>query len=450
MKSTPQQRAWYFYDWANSAYVTTTSTVIIGPYLTSLATNAACPELADGAVCTTPVSLLGMPVLPGAVAPLLVTISTLLSVVLAIVAGVIADRSPRPAKWLGIFAWTGAAAGSLMFLLSGTNWELGAVLMVIATLCIVASFAIYDGILVRIAPPDERDRVSSTGWAFGYLGGGLLLAVNLGLMTAYDKLGLSYGLAIRISLLSAGLWWAIFTIIPVVGLWRIPRASLEHLVEEPASSFTNPVSQLLDTFRDLRRFPQTLLFLVAYLFFNDGIQTVIGQSSLYATQELQMPTANVMMTFLVTQFVAFFGALGFGRIAARLGAKRTVLLGLATWLAVVTGALFLPAGSFAWLLVFGVLVGLVMGGTQALSRSLYSHLVPAGRESEYFSLYQTMERGTSWTGALVFALVFQFSHSYRFALFALIAFFVVGGLLLTRVDFRKGIADAGNEVPKLI
>lgn len=449
-KSTPQQRAWYWYDWANSAYVTTTGTVLIGPYLTNLATNAACPGIANGQVCEVPVNLLGLSVLPGAVQPFLMTIATLLSVVLAIMAGVIADRSPRPALWLGVFAWIGAVAGSLMFFLSGSNWQLGAVLMVIATLCIVASFAIYDGILCRIAPPDDRDRVSSLGWGFGYLGGGLLLALNFILMMAYGSLGISYEMAIRISLLSAGLWWALFTIIPVVGLWHIPRHALEDLVERPASAFANPVSQLADTLRDLRRFPVTMLFLVAYLFFNDGIQTVIGQSSLFAVHELQMATGNVMLTFLITQFVAFFGNQGFARIAARIGPKRTVLLGIGIWFGVVTLALFIPAGSFPWLIALGVLIGLVMGGTQALSRSLYSHLVPKGRESEYFSLYQTMERGTSWTGTLVFGLVFQFAHSYRLALFALVAFFLIGGVLLSRVDFRRGIADAGNEQPALI
>ncbi|MFT4295781.1 MAG: MFS transporter [Micropruina sp.] len=448
-RSTRQQRAWYWYDWANSAYVTTTATVILGPYLTSLATNAACPELAEGAVCSTPVSLLGFGVLPGAVHPFLVTISTILTTLALLLVGVIADRSPHPQWWLGGLAWVGAVAASAMFWLAGDNWELGAALMIVANLCIGASQVIYDGILVRIASPDDRDRVSSRGWALGYLGGGLLLAVNLGLMTGYEALGISYGLAIRLSLLSAGLWWGLFTIIPVLGLRSLPPRALEQLGHTP-SARPNPLRQLAATFADLRHYPQTLLFLLAYLFYNDGIQTVIGQSSLYAQLELGMSTSNVMITFLLTQFVAFGGALLFGRVAARWGAKRTVLAGIAIWFGVVSVAYFLPGGVFGALLALGAAIGLVMGGTQALSRSMYSQLVPKGRESEYFSFYQAMERGTSWLGTLSFALVFQFSHSYRLAILTLVLFFLVGGVLLSRVRMREGIIAAGNALPKVL
>lgn len=449
MRSTTRQRAWYFYDWANSAYVTTTATVILGPYLTSLATRAACPDLPAGQVCTNPVNLLGLPVLPGAVHPLLITISTIVTLVALLIIGVVADRSPHPQWWLGGLAWVGAAAASAMFFLDGTNWQLGAVLMIIANLCVGSSQVIYDGILVRIAAPDDRDRVSSRGWALGYLGGGLLLALNLVLMTAYDSFGISYGLAIRLSLLSAGLWWGLFTIIPVLGLRSLPPRALDEL-QQRADVRRNPVRQLAHTFADLRKYPQTMLFLAAYLFYNDGIQTVIGQSSLYAQSELAMSTSQVMVTFLLTQFVAFGGALLFGRVAARLGAKRTVLIGIGIWFAVVAVAFFLPAGVFVALLALGAAIGLVMGGTQALSRSMYSQLVPKGREAEYFSFYQAMERGTSWLGTLSFALVFQFSQSYRWAIVALVAFFLVGGLLLTRVDMRRGILQAGNELPRVL
>lgn len=445
MRSTKEQRAWYWYDWANSAYITTTATVIIGPYLTSLANNAACPELAAGEVCRNPVLLLGLfPVLPGALHPFLATLSTVVSAVLLIFVGAAADRSAHPHRWLGATAWLGAVAACLMFFLQGDNWQLGAWLMVVASFAAGASFVVYDAILCRIAGPDERDRVSSRGWAWGYLGGGLLLAANFLLMTFYDRLGLDYGLAIRFSLLSAGVWWAAFTLIPVLGLRRLPRTV------PPQIAAVNPFAQLGDTFRDLRKYPQTLLFLLAFLFFNDGIQTVIVQSSLYASSELGMATSQVMITFLLTQFVAFGGALLFGRVAASIGAKRTVLGGIVIWLGVVGVGFVLPAGNLPALLGLGAAIGLVMGGTQALSRSMYSQLVPRGRESEYFSFYQAMERGTSWLGTLTFGLVFQFSQSYRLALVALAIFFVVGGALLARVDMRQGITDAGNALPKVL
>ena len=445
MKSTKEQKAWYWYDWANSAYITTTATVIIGPYLTSLATNAACPDLAEGATCLNPVMLLGLfPVLPGALHPFLGTLSTIVSAILLIFVGAVADRSAHPHRWLGGTAAIGAVAASLMFFLQGDNWQLGAWLMIIASFAAGASFVVYDAILVRIAGPDDRDRVSSRGWAWGYLGGGLLLALNFGLMSSYESLGITYGFAIRLSLLSAGLWWGIFTIIPVVGLRKLPRTVPLRVKAK------NPVAQLGDTFRDMRNYPQTVLFLLAFLFFNDGIQTVIVQSSLYASAELGMETQQVLMTFLLTQIVAFGGALLFGRVAAVIGAKRTVVGGIAIWLVVVVVGFILPAGSFPALLGLGAAIGLVMGGTQALARSMYSQLVPLGRESEYFSFYQAMERGTSWLGTLTFGLVFQFTQSYRLALVALAIFFVVGGVLLTRVDMRKGITDAGNALPKVL
>ena len=445
MRSTREQRAWYAYDWANSAYITTTATVLIGPYLTRLATNAACPGLPVGATCQNPVHLLGLFwVLPGALHPFLATLSTVVSAVLLIFVGAAADRSAHPHRWLAATAWTGAVAAALMFFLHGDAWQLGAWLMTIASLAAGASFVVYDAMLCRIAGPDERDRVSSRGWALGYLGGGLLLALNFVMMSFAESLGLSLELAIRISLLSAGVWWGAFTVIPVLGLRHLSR-DVPALVAS-----RSPLGQLGDTLRDLRKYPQTWRFLVAFLFFNDGIQTVIVQSSLYATWELGMGTQQVMMTFLLTQFVAVGGALLFGRVAASLGSKRTVGGGIAIWLLIVVVGFGLPAGNLVALLGLGAGIGLVMGGTQALARSMYSQLIPGGRESEYFSFYQAMERGTSWLGTLTFGLVFQFTGSYRLALVALAAFFMVGGVGLARVDMRTGITDAGNALPSVV
>lgn len=444
MRSTREQRAWYWYDWANSAFYTTTATVLISPYLVSLATNAACPDVASGQ-CSRPVLLLGLvPVLPGALPSLLATLSTLISAVVLLFVGAAADRSAHPHRWLGATAWLGAAAGSLMFFLMGSNWELGAWLMVISLIAFGASIVVYDSMLVRIAGPDERDRVSSRGWAWGYVGGGLLLALNFALMSFYPALGIDKAMAVRISLLSAGLWWAGFTFIPVLGLRSLPREVPVEVARR------NPFRQLAATFAEMRHYPQTLAFLLAFLFYNDGIQTVIVSSSVYAIRELGIEENLVLATFLLTQFVAILGALGFGWVAARIGAKRTVLIGIGIWLVVVLVGFGIPSGVVGALFGLGAAIGLVMGGTQALSRSMYSQLIPAGRESEYFSFYQAMERGTSWLGTLAFGLVFQFTQSYRLALVALVVFFLVGGALLARVDMRKGITDAGNVLPKVL
>jgi len=202
--------------------------------------------------------------------------------------------------------------------------------------------------------------------------------------------------------------------------------------------------------RHMRAYPMTLLFLAAYLFYNDGIQTVIVSASTYGEKELGFETSVLIATILLVQFVAFFGALLFGRIAHSLGSKKTILGGLGVWMVVVMIAYFLPEESLLPFLGMAVLIGIVLGGTQALSRSFFSQLVPKGREAEYFSLYEACERGTSWLGTLVFGVMHQWLDSYRPAIVALLVFFVVGAVLLSRVDARRGIADAGNAAPVMI
>lgn len=448
-RTRAHQRAFGWYDWANSAYVTTTGTVLISPYLTALARADACPDLASDAVCDERLSVLGIPIAVGSLAPYTITVATIVSALVLLFVGAIADRHPRPTWLLGGLAWAGSIAASLMFFLQGDNWELGVLLVVIANLCLGASQVVYDALLIRVAEPDDRDKVSSRAWALGYLGGGILLALNLGLMQFYEQVGISYEMAIRLSLLSAGLWWGIFTLIPVLGMRRI-RGTTAPPVDRSAGIVGGTFTQLGSTFRELRRYPQTLLFLLAYLFFNDGIQTVIASASLYGIEALGFETSQMIITILLVQFVAFGGALLFGWVAGHLGAKRTVLGGILMWTAVVAFAYFVPRGAFGIWLVCAVGIGLVMGGTQALSRSLYSQLVPPGKESEFFSFYQVMERGTSWFGTLAFGLVYQLTGDYRPAILVTIAFFVVGGLLLTRVRVREGIAAAGNEQPAII
>ena len=452
-KDTAHQKAWYWYDWANSAYVTTTLTVLMAPYLTVIAKKAACPNLPSDVACPTNLSVIGIPIAPGSLVFYVLTFSTIVSSIVLIFIGAVADRSPRPVRLFAMFAWAGAAAASAMFLIAGDNWLLGVVLLMFANLCLGSSLVIYDSLLCRIASPDERDRVSSRGWAWGYLGGGLLLAVNLGLLTLGAQIGISAEMAVRISLLSAGLWWGAFTIIPVVGMRDLRGASGTDIGTnhgERASAISGSLNQLANTFRELRSYPQTLLFLLAYLFFNDGIQTVISASSVYGAEKLKFSNSQLIEIILLVQFVAFGGALLFGRLANRFGAWRVVLNSLVLWTLVVTIAFFVPAGEFLIFVGLAVLIGIVLGGSQALSRSMYSQLIPRGREAEFFSLYQAMERGTSWFGTLVFGLVHQFTDSYRWAIIALIFFFVVGGLLLSRVRMREGIVDAGNQVPAIV
>lgn len=442
-----EQRAWYFYDWANSAYVTTTATVLLAPYLTAVARKAACPDLAPGAQCTTDLSVLGVPVSAGSLVFYAVTFATILSAVVLPVVGAIVDRSARQKTVLAVFAWVGAAAAASMWFVQGSNWQLGVGLLMVASLCLGSSLVVYDAILCQIATPDERDGVSSRGWALGYLGGFILLAVNLALVSAYDTLGLTEGQAVRWSLLTAGLWWGAFTLVPFLGLRNREPV---NVVTAGGSLLREAFGQLANTLRHLKGFPHTLRFLLAYLFFNDGIQTVIAVSSVYGAEQLGFNTQQLILTILLVQLVAFGGALLFGRLAGRYGARDVVLSSLVLWTLVVAIGFFLPRGSFTLWLALAALIGVVLGGSQALSRSLFSQLVPRGREAEYFSLYQAGERGTSWFGTLLFGLVQQITNSYRPAILALLVFFLLGGLILRTVDVRQGIRDAGNPQPAVV
>ncbi len=433
-----EQRAWYFYDWANSAFATTIAGVLFGPYI---------KEIAEEAAVNNRIDVLGIAIAPGSLPPFIITASTIISAILLPLLGAVADRTARKKDLLAGFAWAGAAAASLLFFVKGDNWQLGVIAFLVANLCFAASTVINDSLLAIISTEHERDRVSSRGWAMGYAGGGLLLAINFVLIQGHDTFGLTEGTAARISMLSAAVWWAGFTFIPFRGLKNHPPRAVEAV---EGGIFAGSFGQLGKTLRDMRNYPVALTFLLAYLFFNDGIQTVISQASLYGEDELGFELGTVLAAYLLVQFVAVGGAIAFGRAAARYGSKRVILTGLVIWMGIVSAALVLPEKQLVPFLLLGVAIGIVLGGTQALARSYFSLLIPRGKEAEYFSFYHAMERGTSWFGTLVFGLVYQFTDSYRPAIFALIVFFVVGGALLMRVDTQRGIREAGNDVPAVL
>lgn len=445
-----EQRAWYWYDWANSAYVTTIATVLFAPYLISVAEQAACGFVGDeDRACRADLSVLGLAVSPGSLVAYVVALATVVSALVLPIVGAAADRSPRKKLHMAVFAWAGSlAAGGMFFVtIDAANWQLGAALIFLANLCLGSSLVVYDAILCEIASPDERDHVSSRGWALGYLGGGLLLALNLVFVQMHDSFGVDKEMAVRVSLLTAAIWWAGFTIIPYLGIRNREPVAIDR---EPGGLVRQSFGQLWTTLRDMRNYPVTLTFLVAYLFYNDGIQTVITQASTYGEKQLGFETTVLIGTILLVQFVAFGGALLFGRLAKTRGSQKVILGGIVVWGVVVVVAFFMPEGNVGLFLLLAVGIGLVMGGTQALSRSFFSLLIPRGREAEYFSLYQAAERGTSWFGALLFGLVHQWTDSYRPAILALIVFFLVGGLLLARVDPRRGIEEAGNVAPAVV
>ncbi|WP_214105514.1 MFS transporter [Acrocarpospora catenulata] len=435
-----EQRGWYWYDWANSAFPTTVLTVFLGPYLTDVAETAAAGRPY--------VDVLGFDVRPAAYYSFVVGVAAVFQVIVMLLAGALADHTGRKKGIMAFFAYLGSAATLLMWFVSDGAYLLGGVLFIIATVGFASSFVVYNSFLPEIARPEERDTVSARGWGFGYLGGGLLLAINLGLFLNAEALGLDGGTAARLALASAGLWWGGFTIIPLLRLRnRRPAPTGESAPQAVGRS----LRQLGGTVRDLvLRYPRTLLFLLAYLAYNDGVQTVIAFSATYADKELGLSDTVRIGAILMVQFVAFFGALLLGRLATRFGTKKVVLSALAGWTAVVAVAYFLPKGAALPFFALGFAIAIVMGGTQALSRSLFSHVIPRGREAEYYSLYEISDKGATLIGSFSLGLALQLTDSYRFGILSLIFFFVVGGVLLAGLNLPKAIRAAGNEVPERI
>ncbi|MFC4007045.1 MFS transporter [Nonomuraea purpurea] len=458
-----EQRGWYFYDWANSAFYTTIISVFLGPYLIPVAKTAACAQDFPGVASETCVrdfdklaaaspglgyvDVLGADIRPAAFFGLTLTIAVFLQIVMLPIVGALADHTGRKREMLGGFAYVGALATMGLFFVEGDRYLLGGVLFILANLAYGASVVVYDSFLPQISTSQERDGVSSRGWAIGYLGGGLLLALNLVLYLQHESLGLSEGMAVRICMLSAGLWWATFTIIPLLRLRNRPVPAHETTA---LRSMGGSFRQLGRTLSELRKYPLTLLFLVAYLVYNDGVQTVIGNSAAFASEALKLDTTVQITAILMVQFVAFFGALLLGWLARSFGTKRTVLASLVLWTAIVAAAMFVAEGQALQFYLMAFAIAIVLGGTQALSRSLFSQVIPKGREAEYFSLLQISDKGSAFIGSLTVTIALQVSNSYRIAILSMIIFFVVGFVLLAITNLPKAIRAAGNEVPDRI
>jgi UMF1 family MFS transporter len=350
------------------------------------------------------------------------------------------------------FAYTGAVATiALVFVkvdlsVIGTNGAviLGSLLLILANFCFGAAIVFYNAFLPEIASPDRRDAVSSRGFAMGYLGGGILLLINLGMLTLIEDTAL----AVRLSLASAGVWWMLFTFL--FPQRRLKQQDAARQLPSGANVLTHGIRQVIATLGDIyHKYPNTLRYLIAYLIYNDGIQTVIIVSTAFAADELGVATDSLLLLVLMIQFVAFFGAVGFGRLAQRIGAKRSIIISLVIWSVIVIFAYALLYEEWQ-LFVIGFFLALVLGGSQALSRSLFSQMIPADQEAEYFGFYEISERGTSWIGPLLFAAAVQLTGSQRLAIVSLIIFFIVGLALLIRVNVQQAIIDAGNDPEDVI
>lgn len=432
------------YDWANSAFYTTVVSVLVGPYLTALAQE----DVGRSGI------VLSLGPVGSITAENLFTttlgVSIFLQVFLLPILGAIADYTDLKKKMMAFFCYTGVIASSILYFVKGDSYLWGCLLLLIANICFAAANVFYNAFLIDVTTEDLRDKISSYGFALGYLAGVLMLVLNFGLIFYAEQLGISQSRAVRISMLMASLWWGLFSILTFLLLKsrKTNRNRLRH-----RQLIKIGFRELWLTLRELYGLKYTLMFLLAYLFYNDGIQTVILNSSVFLSQELfisrGLETSQTFLigVFFVAQVAAFIGALCFERISRLLGAKRTILLSLMIWCAIVIYAYaFLQTQLQA--VVMGFFIGLVLGSSQALSRSLYSQMIPKDRESAFFGLYEISEKGTSWLGNLVFAVVIGITGSYRQGILGIIVFFVIGSLLLLLTDTRKAVHQAGNRMPE--
>ncbi len=429
---------WIAYDWANSAFYTTVITVLVGPYLQALAIadvgeNGIVLDLGRFGALT-----------PKSLFTLSLVVSNVSQAIFLPILGSLADYTHLKKKLLVLFSYLGVFSGGLLFFITGENYLWGFVLLVFSNMSFVGANVLYNAFLNDVAEPDMRDKVSSWGYAAGYLGGVVMLASNLLLISFHEAVGISKGEAVRISMLAAAIWWGVFGLITFV---TVNEKKSAERIPENHNLVTIGFSELWKTLKELKGLRYTLLFLLGYLLYNDGIQTVISNSSVYLANELfiskgkEVDEGFLLAVFLVAQFCAFAGAMIFERVARVVGPKQTILFCLLIWIGLVVYAYgFLKDQYQAWFLGAGI--GLVLGSTQALSRSLFSRMIPKGREAAFFSIYELSERGTSWLGNLVFGFVVIYTGSFRQAILALIFFFVSGSIILILTDVQRAMRDA--------
>ena len=337
---------WMLYDWANSAFYTSVVAVLLGPYLIALAQNALCrdiPEmLRDNHPCQNGVilDLFFFNVTPGGLPAFCIALSVILMVIILPILGAIADYTHLKKSLMAGFCYAGVLASSTLFFVKGDSYVWGSIILVFSNMCFAAANVFYNAFLIDITTEDRRDKVSSYGYGMGYIGGVVMLVLNLLLINNAEALGIDKAFAVRISFLGASLWWGIFGFI---SFYLIKSRGAEKEIPSDKNLVTVGFSEIWETLKELRRLRYTMIFLVAYLFYNDGIQTVILMSSSFLSQELftqserdaNLDQAFLIQIFLVAQVSAFVGAIVFERIARIIGAKKTIIVSLIIWCGIV-------------------------------------------------------------------------------------------------------------------
>lgn len=428
---------WCMYDWANSAYITTVGVALLPIYFE------------EGIVGSQGVGVLGHTVSATALWGFMVGGAALLVFLFAPVLGAIADYSSTKKRFLLSFAFIGSLFATLLYLCKpGDVWL--AVLLYIATqVCFIGANVFYDAFLPQIASDDKLDSVSAKGFAFGYVGGSIQFGISLALVALHEKIGLEQTMAVRIAMAMTGIWWAAWTLFPLkylqeskitsVGQGEYEKFDATNSLSIITSYFSLGINRTIATAKKVGHFKHLTLFLLAFVIYNDGIHTVTSMATIYGTGELGLSPTILMVTLLLVQVVAIVGAMIFSQLANRFGARRSVMCSLVLWSGVVIYGYFIH--SALEFFVLGMVVGFVLGGTQALSRSFYGAMIPENASAEFYGFYSVFSKFSAIWGPFTFGFIKQLTGSSRLAIISIIVFFITGLILLSFVNEEKAMTE---------
>jgi UMF1 family MFS transporter len=412
--------SWCMYDWANSAFATTIMAALFPPFYRSLATNAGLAENDATAFWgyTTSAAL----IIIALIAPVL---------------GAMADYTGGKKRYMAFFVILGVIATAMFVFIGTDTWLLGSILYVLGNLGFAGANIFYESLLPHIAQKNDIDQVSTKGYALGYVGGGILLIINALWIMKYQMFGMpDIAFALRASFFSVAVWWALFSI----PFFRyVPEPSVPKKTHPSVNILKIGFSRLATTYREVKRYKQLLIFLIAFWLYNDGINTIIKMATAYG-DEIGIKVTDMTLALIITQFVGIPCSFLFGMLAKKLTAKFSILLALGVYLLISISGYFMQTATHFYMLAF--MVGTVQGGSQALSRSLFGAMVPKHKTAEFFGFFSTSAKFAGIAGPLLFGLVSQFAGQSRLSILSLIVFFIIGGAILFRVDVNEGIAAA--------
>ncbi|HVG54552.1 MAG TPA: MFS transporter [Vicinamibacterales bacterium] len=422
----PQLRAWAMYDWANSAFQSTIITAVFPPFFVSYAAAGLDENLArENFAWATAIAIA-------------------IIAVMGPVLGALADYRAWKKRLLAVFVIIGVAATFLFVTIEKGAWMYAAALFMIANIGVAGSLVFYDSLLPHIAAPEEIDRVSTAGYAIGYIGGGLLLLLNLAWIQSPTTFGLpDQAAAIKLTFVSVAVWWAVFSI-PLFRRVPEPKAVLEADELPRDSGIRVAFTRVGETFHEMRGYRNAFMMLVAFLLYNDGIATIIRMATLVG-DEIGIDTNAQIAAIVMVQFVGIPCAFMFGALADRVGPKRALFGALIVYTGISILGYFMTEVWHFFVLAF--LVAIVQGGSQALSRSLFARMIPSHKSSEFFGFFSVFEKFAGVFGPVLFGLAIRFFGSSRVAILSVIVFFAAGALFLTRVNVAEGEAEAAAATP---